>query len=108
SEQTLVEAIVETIIPSDSSGPGAKEAGVIYFIDRQLAADYGQSANMFRDAPHIPTKLPANSATPLMVNPSLGWALLPLPRGGGGSNAPRSYAGGATDGVRASPRGGPR
>src|SRR5438046_6899538 len=90
NEQALLEPIVETIIPSDSTGPGAKEAGVIYFIDRQLAGDYGQSANMFRDAPHIPTKLPANSATPLMVNPSLGWALLPLPRGGGGSTAPIS------------------
>ena len=104
SEQTLVEAIVETIIPSDSLGPGAKEAGVIYFIDRQLAADYGQSANMFRDAPHIPTKLPANSATPLVVNPSLGWALLPLPRGGGGSTAPISYTGDSTHGITASPR----
>jgi len=93
SEQTLVEAIVETIIPTDSSGPGAKEAGVIYFIDRQLAADYGQSANMFRDGPHIPTKLPANSTTPLMVNPSLGWALLPSPRGGGGSTAAIAYTG---------------
>src|SRR2546426_11831419 len=68
SEQTLVEAIVETIIPTDSSGPGAKEAGRIYFIGRQLAADYCQSANMFMDRPHIPTKLPANSTTPLMGN----------------------------------------
>jgi hypothetical protein len=112
SEQTLVEAIVETIIPSDSSGPGAKEAGVIYFIDRQLAADYGQSANMFRDAPHIPTKLPANGITPLMVNPSLAWAFLPStyggtgysPAGGGGFSTPRSYTGDSTHGITASPR----
>src|SRR5438093_7066180 len=102
-EQQLLEPVVETIIPSDSTGPGAKEAGVIYFIDRQLAADYGQSANMFRDAPHIPTKLPANSATPLMVNPSLGWALLPLPRGGGGSTAPVSYTGDSTPATTPSP-----
>src|SRR6266480_3174101 len=39
NEQSLLEAIVETIIPSDSTGPGAKEAGVIYFIDRALPAD---------------------------------------------------------------------
>src|SRR6266700_5876641 len=53
TEKSLLEAIVETIIPSDSNGPGAKEAGVIYFIDRQLAGDYGQSANMFMDGPFI-------------------------------------------------------
>ncbi len=53
TEQSLLEAIVETIIPSDSNGPGAKEAGVIYFVDRQLAGDYGQSANMFMDGPFV-------------------------------------------------------
>lgn len=53
TEQALLEPVVETIIPSDTTGPGAKEAGVIYFIDRQLAADYGQSANMFMDGPHV-------------------------------------------------------
>ncbi len=53
TEHSLLEAIVETIIPSDSNGPGAKEAGVIYFIDRQLAGDYGQSANMFMDGPFV-------------------------------------------------------
>ena len=40
-EQSLLEAAAEAIIPSDSNGAGAKEAGVIYFIDRQLASDYG-------------------------------------------------------------------
>jgi gluconate 2-dehydrogenase gamma chain len=53
SEQSLVEAIAETIIPSDSNGPGAKEAGVIYFIDRQLGADYGRSANMYTLGPFV-------------------------------------------------------
>src|SRR6266852_2715186 len=52
TEQSLLEKIVETIIPTDSD-PGAKEAGVIYFIDRQLAGDYGQSANMFMDGPFV-------------------------------------------------------
>ena len=55
SEQAAVAAIVETIIPSDSTGPGAKEAGAIYFIDRQLAADYGRSANMFTEGPFFLT-----------------------------------------------------
>lgn len=65
TEQALLEPVVETIIPSDSNGPGAKEAGVIYFIDRQLAADYGQSANMFMDGPFI---LPGQTNVALSVN----------------------------------------
>jgi gluconate 2-dehydrogenase subunit 3-like protein len=106
NEQSLVEAIVETIIPSDSTGPGAKEAGVIYFIDRALAGDYGQSANMFMDAPHVLPNIPAATgpSTTLMVNPSLAWAMLPSPRGGGGSTAAIPYAGDSTHGITASPR----
>lgn len=53
NEQPEVEAIVETIIPTDSCGPGAKEAGVVYFIDRQLSSDYGHSGNMFMAGPHV-------------------------------------------------------
>jgi gluconate 2-dehydrogenase gamma chain len=49
----VVEALAETIIPSDSSGPGAKEAGVIYFIDRTLAGSYGKAGNMFMQGPFI-------------------------------------------------------
>src|SRR5438034_11016136 len=122
NEQSLLEAIVETIIPSDSTGPGAKEAGVIYFIDRALAADYGQSANMFMDAPHNPPGIPA-SAGPLTVKPSSAWAFLQnyqqtayLPAGGMGSGtaisypgASRTYTAGGTNytvnyGITASPR----
>ena len=116
---------METIIPSDSTGPGAKEAGVIYFIDRQLASDYGQSGNMFMDAPHNPPGIPA-SAGPLKVKPSSAWAFLQnyqqtayLPAGGGGGagvanpisypGASRTYTAGGTNytvnyGVTASPR----
>jgi len=64
NEQALLEPIVETIIPSDNTGPGAKEAGVIYFIDRQLAGDYGQSANMFMDGPFIPPTQNAITGVP--------------------------------------------
>ena len=52
-EQVLVEAIAETIIPTDATGPGAKEAGVINFIDRQLAGDYGKNANMYMNGPFV-------------------------------------------------------
>ncbi|MDQ1279754.1 MAG: gluconate 2-dehydrogenase gamma chain [Thermoproteota archaeon] len=52
-EQTLVEAIVETMIPTDSNGPGGKEAGVIYFIDNQLAGSYGKGGNMYLQGPFV-------------------------------------------------------
>jgi hypothetical protein len=53
SEQKLIEAIVETIIPSDSSGPGAKEAGVIYFIANQIGSNYGNNGEMYMKPPFI-------------------------------------------------------
>jgi gluconate 2-dehydrogenase gamma chain len=64
NEQKEVEAMVETIIPTDSNGAGAKEAGVIYFIDRQLATDYGNNARMYTKGPFI---MPGQ-AGPLTVN----------------------------------------
>lgn len=53
NEQKLVEAIAETIIPSETDSPGAKEAGVIYFIDKQLNGDYGRNANMYMNPPFV-------------------------------------------------------
>jgi gluconate 2-dehydrogenase gamma chain len=53
SEQVLLGAIAETIIPTDSNGPGAKEAGVVYFIDRQLGSDYGSSGVMYMEGPFV-------------------------------------------------------
>ena len=108
AEQSLLEKIVETIIPTDTD-PGAKEAGVIYFIDRALAGDYGQSANMFMDGPHILPRIPASTTTPLSVNPTLSWATNPyIP---GASTSPISYIGGSvvtpgsgTQGITATPR----
>lgn len=40
-QAAIVEAAAERLIPTDNLGPGAKEAGVVYFIDRQL---YGEHA----------------------------------------------------------------
>jgi len=51
SEQTILAAVAETIIPTDSNGPGAREAGAIYFIDRVLATDYGKNGNMYMQGP---------------------------------------------------------
>jgi gluconate 2-dehydrogenase gamma chain len=47
TEQAEVEAIAEAMIPTDSNGPGAKEAGVAYFIDHMLAGNYGQAAGKY-------------------------------------------------------------
>ena len=53
TEQAVVEALAEAIIPTDSTGPGAKEAGVIYFIDHMLAGNYGKGGNMFLQGPFV-------------------------------------------------------
>jgi gluconate 2-dehydrogenase gamma chain len=63
-EAAVIEAAAETIIPSDGNGPGAKEAGVIYFIDRQLASDYGTSGTMYMQGPFVPPGTPG----PVTVN----------------------------------------
>ncbi len=62
NERTVVEAIAEAMIPGTSSDPGAKEAGVIYFIDRMLAGSYGKGGNMFLQGPFIRPNL-KNSVT---------------------------------------------
>ena len=50
-EQAFIEAAVARLIPADELGPGAKEAGVSYFIDRQLAGAYGTMARNYRQGP---------------------------------------------------------
>ncbi len=46
-EARLVEAVAEQIIPADRD-PGAREAGVIYYIDRQLAGPHKRFAAKYR------------------------------------------------------------
>jgi gluconate 2-dehydrogenase gamma chain len=50
-EQAFIEAAVARLIPADELGPGAKEAGVSYFIDQQLAGAYGTMARNYRQGP---------------------------------------------------------
>ena len=45
TEALIVAAAASRIFPSDDSGPGAKEAGVVIYIDRQLAWPYGRDSN---------------------------------------------------------------
>jgi len=47
AEAADIEAVAEQIIPTDDS-PGAREAGVIYFIDRALATFLSQLAGDYR------------------------------------------------------------
>src|SRR5712671_1664133 len=51
-EQALdVAAAAARIFPSDESGPGATEAGVVIYIDRQLAGPYGKDRNRYSKGP---------------------------------------------------------
>jgi gluconate 2-dehydrogenase gamma chain len=54
-EALAVEAAIETLIPTDSNGPGGKEAGGLFFIDKQLAGEYGKAGNMYARGPFVPT-----------------------------------------------------
>jgi gluconate 2-dehydrogenase gamma chain len=50
-EARFVEAAAARLIPVDELGPGALEAGVPRFIDRQLAGAYGAGARLYRAGP---------------------------------------------------------
>jgi gluconate 2-dehydrogenase gamma chain len=54
-EALAVSAACERIFPSDDNGPGAKEAGVIIYIDRQLAGPYGRDELRYTKGPFIET-----------------------------------------------------
>lgn len=50
-ELATVNAIVARLIPSDEDGPGAVEADVARFIDRQLAGFYGRGQHWYMQGP---------------------------------------------------------
>jgi gluconate 2-dehydrogenase gamma chain len=50
-EAKFIDAAVERIIPADAKWGGAREAGVLYYLDRQLAGAYGAGAHMYLDGP---------------------------------------------------------
>jgi gluconate 2-dehydrogenase gamma chain len=47
----IVNAAAARIIPTDENGPGAVEAGVVYFIDRQLSNEYGFGGRRYTQGP---------------------------------------------------------
>lgn len=50
-EAAFIEAAAARMIPKDELGPGALEAGVPIFIDRQLAGDFGKGATWYMQGP---------------------------------------------------------
>lgn len=50
-ERITVDAIVARLIPNDELGPGAKEACVTEYLDRQLAGAWGSGDNFYRHGP---------------------------------------------------------
>ncbi len=48
-EATLMMAICEHIIPADENGPGATQAGVMYYIDKQLSEVFIKDQKAYRD-----------------------------------------------------------
>jgi gluconate 2-dehydrogenase gamma chain len=51
AEVRFLEAALARLIPADDLGPGAKEAGVAVFIDRQLEGDFGTMAREYHRGP---------------------------------------------------------
>lgn len=50
-EVAFLDAAVARLIPADELGPGAKEAGATFFIDRQLAGTFGSAAHWYMQGP---------------------------------------------------------
>lgn len=50
-EVRFLEAAVSRIIPNDELGPGAKEAGVVVFLDREVGGKYGENARTYTAGP---------------------------------------------------------
>jgi gluconate 2-dehydrogenase gamma chain len=51
SEALTIAAACARIFPSDENGPGAREAGVVIFIDRQLAGPWGRNGHRYTHPP---------------------------------------------------------
>ena len=52
-EARVIAAACDRIFPSDAGGPGAKEAGVVIYIDRQLAGPYGADKYRYTKGPFV-------------------------------------------------------
>ena len=59
SEAAVVDAFIDRLIPADELGPGAKQAGVTTFIDRQLTGPYGGHDWLYMEGPFAQNPLPS-------------------------------------------------
>ena len=50
-EVAFIAAAVSRLIPADTLGPGALDAGCVLFIDRQLAGSYGRAERWYMQGP---------------------------------------------------------
>jgi len=50
-EVATITALVDRIIPKDANGPGGVESGVVTFIDRELAGQFGIAARWYMQGP---------------------------------------------------------
>ena len=55
-QAAIIQAAAARIIPTDDLGPGATEAGVVYFIDRQIAKgeNMGYRGPRYNQGPYLP------------------------------------------------------
>jgi gluconate 2-dehydrogenase gamma chain len=51
AEAAFIEPAVERLIPADENGPGALDAGVQFYIDKQLAGAWGAGERLYRSGP---------------------------------------------------------
>jgi gluconate 2-dehydrogenase gamma chain len=58
AEWNFVRAAVDRLIPADDTGPGAVEAGVPEFLDRQLESPYGYGAFAYMQGPFLTNLAP--------------------------------------------------
>jgi len=68
-EAAFLRAAVDRLIPPDDKWPGAADAGVVTYIDRQLASSYGAGAKMYLAGPWVPDA-PAEQGYQLRFTPA--------------------------------------
>jgi gluconate 2-dehydrogenase gamma chain len=68
-EAAFVEAAIDRLIPDDPEWPGAVWAGVLAYIDRQLASAYGEGGHMYLEGPWVPDA-PAEQGYQLRHSPA--------------------------------------
>lgn len=51
AEAAFLTAAIDVLLPADDAGPGGVEAGVVIYLDRQLAGAWGSGARMYLAGP---------------------------------------------------------